>query len=78
MPDASRPIAIVDYGVGNLFSVRQACAAVGLQAPDGCIGIEDRDPGAREHPGHGRLAHADRSGQRNHLHRGIASRSRSS
>jgi len=32
MPDASRPIAIVDYGVGNLFSVRQACTAVGLQA----------------------------------------------
>jgi glutamine amidotransferase len=32
MPDAGRPVAIVDYGVGNLFSVRQACAAAGLQA----------------------------------------------
>lgn len=25
-----RSVAIVDYGLGNLFSVRQACAAVGL------------------------------------------------
>ena len=32
MPDTARPVAIVDYGVGNLFSVRQACAAAGLQA----------------------------------------------
>lgn len=28
----STRIAVVDYGVGNLFSVKQACEAVGLQA----------------------------------------------
>lgn len=26
------PVAIIDYGLGNLFSVRNACAAAGLQA----------------------------------------------
>lgn len=31
MPDASAPIiAIVDYGMGNLYSVKHACEAVGL------------------------------------------------
>ena len=28
----SRPVGIVDYGLGNLFSIRQACAAAGLDA----------------------------------------------
>ena len=33
MPDQSTGrIAIVDYGMGNLFSVRQACEHAGLQA----------------------------------------------
>jgi glutamine amidotransferase len=33
MPDAPRPkIAIIDYQMGNLFSVENACAAVGLDA----------------------------------------------
>lgn len=33
MPERSSPIvAIVDYGLGNLFSVSQACAAAGLRA----------------------------------------------
>lgn len=33
MPDQPvANVAIVDYGVGNLFSVQQACAAVGLNA----------------------------------------------
>lgn len=31
MPEP-RPIAIADYGMGNLFSVLQACAAVGIPA----------------------------------------------
>lgn len=32
MRDASARVAIVDYGLGNLFSVQRACAHVGLQA----------------------------------------------
>ena len=31
MPEAAR-VAIVDYGMGNLFSVQQACAQAGLRA----------------------------------------------
>ena len=32
MPEPSARVAIVDYGMGNLFSVQQACAHVGLEA----------------------------------------------
>lgn len=32
MPDASLQVAIVDYGLGNLFSVLHACQKVGLKA----------------------------------------------
>ena len=32
MPDAASRVAIVDYGMGNLFSVQRACEQVGLQA----------------------------------------------
>lgn len=32
MPSASPNVAIVDYGMGNLFSVKHACAHVGLDA----------------------------------------------
>lgn len=32
MPEPSARVAIVDYGMGNLFSVQQACTHVGLEA----------------------------------------------
>ena len=32
MPDQPLQVAIVDYGLGNLYSVKHACAHVGLQA----------------------------------------------
>lgn len=31
-PNVAGPVAIVDYGLGNLYSVKHACAAVGLDA----------------------------------------------
>lgn len=39
MPDSVRPkIAVIDLGMGNLFSIRQACAYAGLEAFDASDG----------------------------------------
>src|SRR4030095_2777776 len=49
---------------GPLARLRDGAAAITLHPANFGICVKERDVGLGEHGGHGRLAHADRSGQR--------------
>ncbi len=66
------------YRTGEqLADLLNQSATGALQPPHHRIGVEHRDPGALEHLRHGRLAHADRPGERDPDHAASNPRSRS-
>jgi glutamine amidotransferase len=65
--EAGNRVAIVDYGLGNLFSVEQACRYVGLDAVITSSGSEIEKAGAVILPGVGAFPDAMESLERNGL-----------
>jgi glutamine amidotransferase len=58
MPEPRPRVAIVDYGMGNLFSVKHACEHVGLEASITDARQEIREADAVVLPGIGAFPHA--------------------